>query len=214
MRQLGAAYRERPVPWRGGHFVVDADRSMSSCNPGSASAQEDEPATSAGSSDRYAKALGTRLRAVRNQQQLSLIAVEKKSRGRWKAVVVGSYERGDRAVSVRKLSELADFYGVAVSELLPSDHAGAARTAPRQSRNVLDLDKVRSLTDPNAETLKRFVVSIQGRRGAMHSRTLGVRQEDLHALALMYDCTVAALTARLHRWQVLSPQRVIIDDLP
>jgi hypothetical protein len=30
----------------------------------------------------------------------------------------------------------------------------------------------------------------------------------------MYDCTVAALTARLHRWQVLSPQRVIIDDLP
>ena len=57
----------------------------------------------------YAKALGARLRAIRTQQGLSLHGVEEKSRGRWKAVVVGSYERGDRAVTVQKLSELAEF---------------------------------------------------------------------------------------------------------
>ena len=39
--------------------------------------------------------------------------------GRWKAVVVGSYERGDRAVTVQRLAELAEFYGVPVYELLP-----------------------------------------------------------------------------------------------
>ncbi|MBX6767116.1 MAG: transcriptional regulator, partial [Actinomadura rubrobrunea] len=39
----------------------------------------------------YAKALGARLRAIRTQQGLSLHGVEEKSRGRWKAVVVGSY---------------------------------------------------------------------------------------------------------------------------
>ena len=63
----------------------------------------------------YAKALGARLRHIRTQQGLSLHGVEEKSRGRWKAVVVGSYERGDRAVTVQRLAELADFYGVPVA---------------------------------------------------------------------------------------------------
>ena len=67
----------------------------------------------------YAKALGAKLRAIRQQQGLSLHGVEQKSGGRWKAVVVGSYERGDRAVTVQNLAELADFYGVPVAELLP-----------------------------------------------------------------------------------------------
>src|ERR1700743_2511222 len=76
----------------------------------------------------YAKALGARLRAIRAQQHLSLHGVERKSGGRWKAVVVGSYERGDRAVSVQRLAELAGFYGVPVSELLPKDQAPAIRS--------------------------------------------------------------------------------------
>jgi len=57
-------------------------------------------------SNDYAKALGAKLRAVRNQQGLSLQGVEAKSQGAWKAVVVGSYERGDRAVTVQRLAEL------------------------------------------------------------------------------------------------------------
>src|SRR2546430_16185007 len=67
----------------------------------------------------YAKSLGARLRSIRQQQGLSLQGVEEKSAGRWKAVVVGSYERGDRAVTVSRLAELADFYRVPVAELLP-----------------------------------------------------------------------------------------------
>ena len=67
----------------------------------------------------YAKSLGARLRSIRQQQGLSLQGVEEKSSGRWKAVVVGSYERGDRAVTVSRLAELADFYRVPVAELLP-----------------------------------------------------------------------------------------------
>jgi len=56
----------------------------------------------------YAKTLGGKLRAIRQQQGLSLHGVEEKSKGRWNAVVVGSYERGDRAVTVQKLAELAE----------------------------------------------------------------------------------------------------------
>jgi len=51
--------------------------------------------------------LGARLRDVRQREGLSLQRVEQRSGGRWKAVVVGSYERGDRAVTVQKLAELA-----------------------------------------------------------------------------------------------------------
>ena len=90
----------------------------------------------------YAKTLGARLRAIRTQQGLSLHGVEEKSRGRWKAVVVGSYERGDRSVTVQKLAELADFYGVPLSEQLPGEVgrevclASPSETEARQERSV------------------------------------------------------------------------------
>jgi transcriptional regulator with XRE-family HTH domain len=164
----------------------------------------------------YAKALGARLRAVRMQQHLSLHGVERKSGGKWKAVVVGSYERGDRAVSVQRLSELADFYGVPVSDLLPPEGGAYAtgRSTPPLSRIVLNLDRVATLADPNADILRRFTASIQRQRGDVGNRTLGVRHDDLRTLALMYDSTIEALTERLVRWQVLAPESVIVDVQP
>jgi len=56
---------------------------------------------------------------------LSLQQVQQQSKGRWHASVVGSYERGDRALAVQKLAGLARFYRVGVSELLPPDDLGA-----------------------------------------------------------------------------------------
>jgi transcriptional regulator with XRE-family HTH domain len=67
----------------------------------------------------YAAELGRRLRAIRQQQGLSLHGVQSKSDGRWKAVVIGSYERGDRSITAQRLAELAEFYGVPVTRLLP-----------------------------------------------------------------------------------------------
>ena len=99
----------------------------------------------------YAKALGARLRAIRTQQGLSLHGVEEKSQGRWKAVVVGSYERGDRAVTVQRLSELADFYGVPVNELLPEGHAGMV--IEPSSRIVIDLEQLSSVPADKAAPL-------------------------------------------------------------
>jgi transcriptional regulator with XRE-family HTH domain len=171
---------------------------------------------SAAVNEGYAKALGARLRAIRMQQHLSLHGVERKSSGKWKAVVVGSYERGDRAVSVQRLAELAEFYGVPVSDLLPPDEgpfAGGGGATPL-SRIILNLDKVASLADGNADILRRFTASIQRQRGDIGASTLPVRYEDLRTLALMYDTTIEALTERLVRWQVLAPESVIVDGQP
>jgi len=79
----------------------------------------------------YAKALGGRLRAVRDRQGLSLRAVEDKSGGRWNAITVGAYERASRAITVERLAGLALFYGVPVADLLPPGPASAPRGGRR-----------------------------------------------------------------------------------
>jgi transcriptional regulator with XRE-family HTH domain len=120
----------------------------------------------------YAKALGTRLRAIRTQQGLSLHGVELKSQGRWKAVVVGSYERGDRAVTVQRLSELCDFYGVPVNELLPD--SSAANAVGPASRIIIDLEQLSSVPADQAAPLARYAATIQSQRGDYNGRVRAV----------------------------------------
>ncbi|MGI9091896.1 MAG: transcriptional regulator BldD [Mycobacteriales bacterium] len=152
----------------------------------------------------YGTALGSRLRTIRTQQGLSLHGVEKKSGGRWKAVVVGSYERGDRAVTVSKLAELAEFYGVPVNELLPAP----PRTPPGQvtGRVVLDLQRLSELPPEEVGPLARWAAAIQSQRGDYNGRVLSVRGEDMRTLAIVYDLTVDELTGRLTDWGVLTPR--------
>lgn len=76
---------------------------------------------SSASEKAYAKAVGAKLREVRQRLGLSLTDVEQKSGGIWKAVVVGSYERADRAVTIARLAALCAFYGVPVSDVLPDE---------------------------------------------------------------------------------------------
>jgi len=149
----------------------------------------------------YAKALGAKLRAIRTQQGLSLHGVEDKSQGRWKAVVVGSYERGDRAVTVQRLSELADFYGVPVAELLPEGiSAGASEPA---ARLVIDLEQLQQVSPEWAAPLARYAATIQSQRGDYNGRVLSIRHEDLRSLAVIYDASPSALTEQLIGWGVL-----------
>lgn len=174
----------------------------------------DEVAVEPAPSREYAKALGARLRAIRAQQHLSLHGVERKSDGRWKAVVVGSYERGDRAVSVQRLAELAEFYGVPVGELLPKEHAHAGISAPTLSKIVLNLERLQTAPQEEAAQLVRFVAAIQRQRGDYGNRVLSIRAEDLRSLAIMYDTSVEDLTQHLVRWQVLAPDSLILDGEP
>jgi transcriptional regulator with XRE-family HTH domain len=153
----------------------------------------------------YAKALGGRLRAIRTQQGLSLHGVEEKSEGRWKAVVVGSYERGDRAVTVQRLAELADFYGVPVNELLPDESASAGASEP-PPRLVIDLEKLSAVPAEQSRPLARYAKTIQSQRGDYNGRVLSIRQEDLRSLAVIYDESPSQLTDQLIGWGVLNAE--------
>ena len=159
----------------------------------------------------YSRALGARLRAIRNQQGLSLQGVEDKSHGRWKAVVVGSYERGDRAVTVQRLSELAVFYGVPVSELLPDPRPSSAVTT--NTKIVLNLESLGSLPADEAGPLARYASTIQAQRHDYNGKVLSIRAEDLKSLAIIYDMSPDELTSRLIEWGVLSPGMEGIVDM-
>lgn len=158
----------------------------------------------------YALALGARLRSIRVQQDLSLHAVERKSGGRWKAVVVGSYERGSRAITAQRLAELAAFYGVPVAELLP-DSAGTAATEHAPGRIVLDLERLAEIPEERAAPLSRYVASIARQRGDYNGRILTVRQDDLRTLAIIYDETPSRLAAELIELGVLRGDTRVID---
>ncbi len=133
----------------------------------------------------YVQVLGARLRDVRQREGLSLQRVEQRSGGRWKAVVVGSYERGDRAVTVQKLAELARFYGVPMSLLLPPEDLDLGSDDGVAIPIVLNLDRLYMLPRRKAGPLARYAADIAHRRGE-HGTLLRIRSIDIDSLADLY----------------------------
>lgn len=153
----------------------------------------------------YQRRLGARLRAIRQQQGLTLQQVEERSTGKWKAVVVGSYERGDRAVSVAKLAELSEFYNVPVSELLPKEAMMGTPSSGAPAKVMLDLRKLsRSDLDPELRPLSRFAHTIQLQRGDFNGSVLTIRGEDLRALSVIYGTDPDELVIRLEDEGILA----------
>jgi transcriptional regulator with XRE-family HTH domain len=154
----------------------------------------------------YQKRLGSRLRAIRQQQGLTLQQVEEMSGGEWKAVVVGSYERGDRAVSVAKLRELAEFYNVPISELLPKEDLPSTVSAPPQ-KIMLDLRKLSQMEQSEElRVVSRFAHTIQMQRGDFNGNVLTIRGEDLRALSVLYGTEPDELVIRLEDEGILATQ--------
>lgn len=153
----------------------------------------------------YQRRLGSRLRAIRQQQGLTLQQVEERSDGKWKAVVVGSYERGDRAVSVAKLHELSEFYNVPVSELLPKEGDAVATGTVTPTKVMLDLRRLsRTDLDPELRPVSRFAHTIQLQRGDFNGNVLTIRGEDLRALSVIYGTSPDELVFRLEDEGVLA----------
>lgn len=149
--------------------------------------------------------LGSRLRSIRRQQGLTLHDVEERSDGEWKAVVVGSYERGDRAISVAKLARLADFYHVPLHDLLPTNGDAAAPVDPDSLPRVcLDLHHLDIDEDAGVLTaMARYARRIQVERGDYNGQVLTIRREDLHAISLAFGMEPADLVGELDQAEAL-----------
>jgi len=166
------------------------------------------PAETTDDNPAFSREVGHRLRAVRRQRRLSLDDVERQSGGRWSASAIGAYERGFRNLSLPRLRELADFYGIPMATLLGEDElrddAGAA-----PGKVVLDLGKLEQLEE--AAPLVRYARSIVLERGDWNGRILSIRKDDVRALGSMLHLDERALVAQLEAWDVLATPNVVID---
>lgn len=167
--------------------------------------------------DDYEQEVGQRLRAIRNQLGLTLRDVEDRSEGRWKAVVVGSYERADRSVSLPKLRELAEFYGVDVAELLPG---GMAKVTDEPPPLVIAVSGLRAVSsERELWPLVRFVADVRSRRGDRAGDRVTLRSADARALAILLDVPTDSIEDLLRRKGLLMEQdaeprnlRAVPDD--
>ncbi len=143
----------------------------------------------------HALAIGARLRRVRHQQGMSLADVQNASEGRWKAVVVGAYERGDRTITVARLEELARFYDVPLADLLPDPSAAAAQEHGRVTIDLLRLESASAT--PGLSAIARFAGHVRRSRGDHNGRVLTLRTGDLETIALAIDTSTEDLRREL-----------------
>ena len=148
--------------------------------------------------EHYSLKVGDRLRLVRRQKRMSLQEVEAESSHEFKASVLGAYERGERAISVPRLSRLAQFYEVPVGQLLPRGDGVVDDSATSLDQQVtIDLDRLARVPGAEAAVLGRFLAMIQGQRREFNGSSLTIRRDDLRTIACILDTGLEEIADRL-----------------
>lgn len=157
--------------------------------------------------------VGQELKKIRKQRGLSLADVETLSAGRWKAVVVGSYERADRAITVGRLSSLMALYQAPLSAIFSSGvnaaHSVAGKSASSSgvepatpwTINLAKRQEISSLS----YSLAQFITHIINARGDWNGHVLTLRQNDLEVIAICEGIDFVEFISKLraHRFLAL-----------
>ena len=147
--------------------------------------------------------LGVALRALRLARNWTLNDFERASGGKIKAVVIGSYERGSRSITVSKLQAITEIYGVPITAVLSVGH----ETPCTVSDNVIiDLRRLRivleTTTSRNLENLNTFITGIVNTRKDYNGEILSLRASDLEFLAIMASSNAERLIAEFANLKV------------
>jgi transcriptional regulator with XRE-family HTH domain len=151
--------------------------------------------------------ISAKLRTLRRARGWSLLDVERVSQGRIKAVVLGSYERGSRTLSVKRAIEIADLYEIPLSQLFTDKKF---TTDVNTGRKMFDLRIISNRAQVPNEYSERFTIlarytrSIVESRGDWNGEVLSLRSSDCTVLALILNIEITALM------QWLDDQRVLL----
>ena len=118
--------------------------------------------------------LQTRMRLIRESRHLTLTQAAKLSKGQITAIALGSYERGDRSVSARKLITIANLYEVPVSELFE-----ASLNFMPNERISIDLRKILTTSSPIAQKITEVLRNIARMRGDWNGEVISLRAQDI-----------------------------------
>ena len=119
--------------------------------------------------------LNTRMRLIRESRHLTLVQAAKLSKGQISAISLGSYERGDRAVSARKLITIANLYEVPISELFE-----APRNFMPEERISIDIRRILSTSNPAAQKFTEVLRNIARMRGDWNGEVISLRGQDVN----------------------------------
>jgi len=151
--------------------------------------------------------VGARLRSIRRSRSLSLSDVETLSHGSLKSVVLGSYERGSRNLTIKRAIEIAKIYNIPVTEIL-SDKSGSVPTAiPRLMLDIRALQRggFAELEESRRNLLSQFLHQIVEERQDWNGEIITLRESDLGNISLLLSVGKAEVI------QLLSASRILLQ---
>ena len=134
--------------------------------------------------------LHTRMRIIRESRHLTLIQAAKLSKGEISAIALGSYERGDRSVSARKLIMIANLYEVPISQLFEPQ-----RNFMPEERISIDLRKILTTTNPVAQKITEVLRKIARMRGDWNGEVISLRAHDINNMEVFTGLTPEEIQA-------------------
>ena len=136
--------------------------------------------------------ISARLRSIRRTRGLTLSDVERESKGVIKAIALGSYERGDRCLSISKAIVIANHYQLPLAYLL----TGQRESKEKRSSLIIDVYRLKKLI---AETqseqsitttiIYSFLTGIIKKRQDFNAQVLSLRESDCHYLTMILGCS-------------------------
>ncbi len=130
------------------------------------------------------KVCAEKLRELRRQRGLTLAQFSVLSQGRIKPVVLGSYERGTRAISIAKLQLVAEIYQVPIQYFFG---ASSTKTEVLSQRWIIDIRRLKTSKDSDsfAQNIIAYVAEIVQRRNDFNGEVLSLRAQDQENISLL-----------------------------
>ena len=155
--------------------------------------------------------VSAKLRAIRISKSLSLSDVEKLSKGQLKAVVLGSYERGARTLSVKRAIEIAELYHVPIAQLFSDEKPIEILNT---GKTVIDLRAInrRALDAAHIEKdryqlIARVAQRIVRSRQDWNGEVLSLRSNDVETLSVLFDQQPSEIMSWMESERILLKKR-------
>ncbi|GAB4244850.1 MAG: hypothetical protein Kow00129_04590 [Thermoleophilia bacterium] len=147
---------------------------------------------------RYVEAVGEKLRRLRLERGLSLQEVCERSGGAFVVSTLSAYERGKRSLSLERVLELADIYGLSPTTLLEVEEGAESAGNLSQNRPLrIRTDHLDRLNPDERRPLENYLAFLRNLRNDHGSNVLTIRKDDLQYLSGLYGMRPQVLKERL-----------------
>lgn len=147
---------------------------------------------------RYAERVGAKLRRLRQDRSMSLQEVCDRSGGSFVVSTLSAYERGKRSISLERLLELADIYGLSPTTLLELEDEEEFQGSLGGGRPLrIRLQHLDRLSETERVPLENYLQFLKNLRNDPARELLTIRKDDLNYLSSLYGVRPQMLTERL-----------------